>query len=72
VVAILPHNGNQNQFYCNHFSPLQYHPPNATKVRNDLKTVALKARIATIFYNGCNKTISSNKILGVAIQKRCS
>jgi hypothetical protein len=49
VVAILPHNGNQNQFYCNHFSPLQYHPPNATKVRNDLKTVALKARIATIF-----------------------
>ena len=71
VVAVLPHNCNQNQVYCNHFSPLQYRPPNATELCNILKTVVLKACIATIFQNGCNTTISSNQIFGVAIQRRC-
>jgi hypothetical protein len=65
--STLLHNCNQNQTYCNHFLPLQYHPPNATKVRNDLKTIVLKAHITTIFYNGCNTTISRNQILGFAI-----
>jgi hypothetical protein len=40
---------NQNQFYCNIFSPLQYPQQNATALRNILKIVVLKACIAAIF-----------------------